>query len=109
MLSGGGGNEPGDPRKGAERIILLVQQQVLPMRFALGVSTSRIELLHAIQPSEVMKCLYILQDDGWDLVVQSHVEIVDGYRRYETLSKGTNRDGLEGSDGAVKLKERFAS
>ncbi|KAK9896749.1 NAD(P)-binding protein [Cystobasidium minutum MCA 4210] len=84
MLSGEGGNEPGDPRKGAERIIQLVQLETLPMRFALG-------------------------DDGWDLVTQSHSEIIDGYKKYETLSKGTNRDGLNSSNGASMLKEKFAS
>jgi hypothetical protein len=38
MLSEGAGQEPGDTRKGVQRIIQLVQQEELPMRFALGVS-----------------------------------------------------------------------
>ena len=38
MLSDFAGREPGDTRKGVQRIIQLVQQEELPMRFALGVS-----------------------------------------------------------------------
>lgn len=38
MLSEGAGQEPGDTRKGVQRIVQLVQQKELPMRFALGVS-----------------------------------------------------------------------
>lgn len=38
MLGDGAGNEPGDPKKGVLRIIELVSQETLPLRFALGVS-----------------------------------------------------------------------
>lgn len=106
MLSGEGGNEPGDPRKGAERIIQLVQLETLPMRFALGVSW-----ISSCCPtsSDSTKACSDFKDDGWDLVTQSHSEIIDGYKKYETLSKGTNRDGLNSSNGASMLKEKFAS
>lgn len=50
-----------------------------------------------------------MQDDGYDLVVQSHHDIIEVYKSHEELSKGTNRDGLMASNGAVSLKEQFAS
>lgn len=90
MLSGGGGNEPGDPRKGAERIISLVQQQVLPMRFALGVSTVRIELLHTSSSSELLKCLPLCTT-GRRLGSRSTVARRDR-RRVSTLRDFEQRD-----------------
>lgn len=47
MLSSTAGQEPGDTRKGVQRIIKLVQQDRLPMRFALGVSERHPGARHA--------------------------------------------------------------